>query len=209
MKTREKLIAEARSLFVRKGVENTTMLDIAAASEKGRRTIYTYFRSKKEIYNAVLEQESEMMVAQLKEICESDAAPIQKLADFMRLNLAQAHDEASSVANVKSHFKFDLRRMHRVRRMVYEKTRIILDSIIAEGVASGDFRSERCMLLRSFIMRCLNGVAFAALDADGTEDIGRIHDDFVRFVITDVAASASLAVYGGGEEEARKNIISR
>ena len=80
MKTREKLIAEARSLFVRKGVENTTMLDIAAASEKGRRTIYTYFRSKKEIYNAVLEQESEMMVAQLKEICESDAAPIQKLA---------------------------------------------------------------------------------------------------------------------------------
>ncbi len=104
MKTREKLIAEARSLFVRKGVENTTMLDIAAASEKGRRTIYTYFRSKKEIYNAVLEQESEMMVAQLKEICESDAAPIQKLADFMRLNLAQAHDEASSVANVKSLF---------------------------------------------------------------------------------------------------------
>ena len=85
------------------------MLDIAAAR---RRAVVRYthiFAAKKEIYNAVLEQESEMMVAQLKEICESDAAPIQKLADFMRLNLAQAHDEASSVANVKSLFKFDLR----------------------------------------------------------------------------------------------------
>lgn len=40
-KTREKLIDVARQLFVHKGIENTTMNDIAAASDKGRRTIYT------------------------------------------------------------------------------------------------------------------------------------------------------------------------
>ncbi len=38
-KTRERLIEVARQLFVRKGVENTTMLDIANASDKGRRTL--------------------------------------------------------------------------------------------------------------------------------------------------------------------------
>ena len=43
-KTRERLIEVARQLFARKGVENTTMLDIANASDKGRRTIYTYFK---------------------------------------------------------------------------------------------------------------------------------------------------------------------
>ncbi|WP_304467832.1 TetR family transcriptional regulator, partial [uncultured Muribaculum sp.] len=42
IKTREKLIEVARQLFARKGIENTTMNDIANASEKGRRTIYTY-----------------------------------------------------------------------------------------------------------------------------------------------------------------------
>lgn len=46
-KTRDKLIEVARQLFTNKGVENTTMNDIAAASEKGRRTIYTYFKSKR------------------------------------------------------------------------------------------------------------------------------------------------------------------
>ncbi len=79
------------------------MLDIAAASEKGRRTIYTYFRSKKEIYNAVLEQESEMMVAQLKEICESDAAPIQKACRFHASESCSGPRRgASSVATSKA-----------------------------------------------------------------------------------------------------------
>lgn len=62
-KTREKLIEVARQLFAHKGIENTTMSDIATASEKGRRTIYTYFKNKREIYNAVIEKESEQVVA--------------------------------------------------------------------------------------------------------------------------------------------------
>ena len=37
-KTRDRLIEVARQLFARKGVENTTMLDIAAASDRGRST---------------------------------------------------------------------------------------------------------------------------------------------------------------------------
>ena len=49
LKTREKLIEVARQLFVNKGIENTTMNDIANASDKGRRTIYTYFKNKKEV----------------------------------------------------------------------------------------------------------------------------------------------------------------
>ena len=46
-KTRDKLIEVARQLFVHKGIENTTMNDIANASDKGRRTIYTYFKNKR------------------------------------------------------------------------------------------------------------------------------------------------------------------
>ena len=55
--TREHLIDVARQLFSRKGVEATTMGDIANASERGRRTVYTYFRNKKEVYAAVLQSQ--------------------------------------------------------------------------------------------------------------------------------------------------------
>ena len=45
-KTRQKLVDVARQLFAMKGMENTTMNDIAVASGKVRRTRYTYFKSK-------------------------------------------------------------------------------------------------------------------------------------------------------------------
>ena len=48
-KTRQKLVDVARQLFARNGLENTTMNDIALASGKGRRTLYTYFKSKEDI----------------------------------------------------------------------------------------------------------------------------------------------------------------
>ena len=54
LKTRAKLVDVARQLFAKKGVEDTTMNDIAQASKKGRRTLYTYFKSKEQIYMAVV-----------------------------------------------------------------------------------------------------------------------------------------------------------
>ena len=46
-KTRQKLVDVARQLFAKNGIANTTMNDIAVASGKGRRTLYTYSAEKK------------------------------------------------------------------------------------------------------------------------------------------------------------------
>ena len=48
-KTRNLLVDVARQLFARNGVDDTTMNDIALASKKGRRTLYTYFKSKEDM----------------------------------------------------------------------------------------------------------------------------------------------------------------
>lgn len=81
-KTRDKLIEVARQLFVYKGVENTTMNDIAAASDKGRRTIYTYFKNKKEILNAVVEKQSDAIINRLQEIVDSDLEYPERLRQY-------------------------------------------------------------------------------------------------------------------------------
>ena len=57
LKTKDLMIEVARQLFARFGFTNTTMNDIADASKKGRRTLYTYFKNKDEIYHAVIERE--------------------------------------------------------------------------------------------------------------------------------------------------------
>ena len=55
-KTRQMFVDVARQIFAKKGIANTTMNDIAEASGKGRRTLYTYFKSKEDVYYAVVGQ---------------------------------------------------------------------------------------------------------------------------------------------------------
>jgi AcrR family transcriptional regulator len=56
-KTRQMLVDVARQLFAKSGKNNVTMNDIATASQKGRRTLYTYFKNKNDIYLAVIDRE--------------------------------------------------------------------------------------------------------------------------------------------------------
>ena len=78
-KTRKLLVDTARQLFAQKGIDNTTMNNIALASGKGRRTLYTYFRSKTEVYEAVIESELSHLTHQLGDVVGRDLPPDEKL----------------------------------------------------------------------------------------------------------------------------------
>ena len=87
-KTRKDLIDVARMLFAKNGVESTTMNDIAKASQRGRRTLYTYFSSKNDIYKAVIESELDVLYNKLEEVTRRDMPADDKLLmlAFTRLN---------------------------------------------------------------------------------------------------------------------------
>lgn len=81
-KTRDMLVDVARQLFARMGVDNTTMNDIAQASRKGRRTLYTYFKSKNEIFLAVVESELDQLYKVLLEVTSRNIPADDKLVAF-------------------------------------------------------------------------------------------------------------------------------
>ena len=56
---RTHIVGVARKIFTRYGFRKTTMEEIAAASRKGKSSIYYYFKSKEEIFRAVVEREAE------------------------------------------------------------------------------------------------------------------------------------------------------
>ena len=86
-KTRNKLIEVARTLFAKQGIEETTMNDIALASGKGRRTLYTYFKSKEDIYDAVVQDELELMAQKMAEVAQQDMDPEDKLVSLIYAHL--------------------------------------------------------------------------------------------------------------------------
>lgn len=142
VRTREKLIEVAKQVFLQKGVENTTIADIANASDKGRRTIYTYFKSKIEIYDAVVERDSEDMVRELRAIAESDRLPETKLNDFLLARISPAFNRNTSSSRLKALLRIDFRRTQRIRKKASEKEEEMLKSIIDEGIALNKFNPE-------------------------------------------------------------------
>lgn len=166
-KTREKLIDVARQLFAHKGMENTTMSDIASASDKGRRTIYTYFKSKKEIYNAVIERESELLVARLREVAASGISPVEKIGQFMDLRVDAIVDGIlqyqDSNVMMKSLFMLNMKRIEKIRYLALEKECEIIDDIVREGLKSGDFSPERTLNLKPAIIMMLQGLELSFL----------------------------------------------
>jgi len=189
-KTREKLIEVARQLFARKGVAHTTMNDIASASSKGRRTIYTYFKSKKDIYNAVLEQESERLVDTLREVVARDASVEERLCLFIH-NSLDRYISPSSLTSFKTWISFDSRRLNKIRALAREKENEMLRSLLAEGREKGVFDSQRCNLLAGFMSALMSAVDSHAVDTDVQLEREKALDYFVEFIMLGIKPQPS------------------
>lgn len=167
------------------------MNDIANASEKGRRTIYTYFKNKKEIYHAVIEQDSDLMVADMRAVLDSPLPSSRKLADFIGLRFRQGDDLTANASTLKSLFKFDVRRAERIRRLVASKERQILSLILDRGITDGSFRPDRVDMVKPILLDLINGLN--ALDIPAPDDgiaLERrlsMRRRFIDFVISDLS----------------------
>lgn len=139
MKTRDKFIEVARQLFARKGVENTTMNDIASASDKGRRTIYTYFKSKRDIFNAVIESETDQLLNRLRHIVARPSSPEDKLMEYVECRFETMKEIVSRNGSLRAGFFRDVRKVDLARKVITRKETAMLRDILQEGVEQGVF----------------------------------------------------------------------
>ncbi|MEG0894705.1 MAG: TetR/AcrR family transcriptional regulator [Oscillospiraceae bacterium] len=92
---KENIISAAQELFSEKGFAKTTMDDVAAKAQYSKRTIYTYFESKEEIYNYFLVNGLNYLKDKLGEILDKQSDFIEKYKAICQL-LLSIHEEQPS-----------------------------------------------------------------------------------------------------------------
>lgn len=157
-KTRQKLVDVARELFATKGIEATTMNDIAAASGKGRRTLYTYFRSKEEIYYAVVEGELEYISEEMDKVIQMDVTPEKKIVLVIYKHLSLIADIVKRNGNLNAEFFSDIKQVERARRKFDMEEINTLRSVIREGVARGVFEVDSVNFCADIIHFAVKGI---------------------------------------------------
>lgn len=157
-KTRQKLLEVARGLFAQKGLEVTTMNDIALASGRGRRTLYTYFRNKEEIYYAVIEEELQVLSEKLKEVLTMEVEPEEKIFTLIYAHLQTIRDTVARNGTLRAEFFRNIWMVEKVRKTFDEEEHRILIQLLQEGVDKGRFKVEHVGLLADIIHCSVKGL---------------------------------------------------
>lgn len=157
-KTRAKLVDVARQLFAKMGVDSTTMNDIAVASKKGRRTLYTYFKSKDEVYLAVVESELEILSETLTRVVERSISPERKIVEMIYTRLDVVKEAVYRNGTLRADFFRDIWRVENVRKKFDAKERLLFKKVLQEGQEKGAFRIDDVEMTADLIHYCLKGI---------------------------------------------------
>jgi AcrR family transcriptional regulator len=156
--TRDMLIEVARQLFAKTGVDNTTMNDIAHASKRGRRTLYTYFRNKNEVYLAVIESELNKLYESLSPVLQSDQQADKKLAAYIYARLDAIKNAVHRNGTLRALFFRDIRKVEKVRKKFDQRDIEIIRTILETGLTEHIFNIPNPTITASILHHALKGL---------------------------------------------------
>lgn len=157
-KTRAKLVDVARQLFAKKGVDDTTMNDIAVASKKGRRTLYTYFKSKEDIYMAVVESELEMLSDAMEQVAKKNITPDEKILKLIETHLDSIKMVVYRNGTLRAGFFRNIWRVEAVRKNFDAKEIKLFKQVLAEGKDKGIFDIDNVDIIADIVHYCIKGI---------------------------------------------------
>lgn len=158
LKTRAKLVDVARQLFAKKGVEDTTMNDIAQASKKGRRTLYTYFKSKEQIYMAVVESELEMLSTQMEKAASKPVSPDKKILELIMTHLDAIKMVVYRNGTLRADFFRDIWRVEAMRKEFDRKETALFCRVLHEGKEQNLFDIDNVEITADILHYCIKGI---------------------------------------------------
>lgn len=158
LKTRAQLVDVARQLFAKKGVEDTTMNDIAVASKKGRRTLYTYFKSKEQIYQAVVESELEMLSDHMEITAAKNLSPDAKIMELIINHLDSIKMVVYRNGTLKANFFRDIWRVETKRKYFDAKEIELFRKVLQEGKDEGIFQIDDVEITADILHYCIKGI---------------------------------------------------
>jgi len=155
---RDQIIETASRIFSKYGFRKTTMDEIARVMGKGKSSIYYYFKNKEEIYEAVIDRETEILRRELVRAISQADTPQEKLRRFVEVRM-RIFSKLSNVYNaIRTEVVAHLASIEKFRQK-YDREEIhMLQDILQEGVDKGVFRIEDTLLTATAIVTALKGL---------------------------------------------------
>jgi len=186
-RTRE-ILAAARNVMERLGVEATTMDEIAQAAGVAKGTIYLYFPSKEELIQALMSQVGENMFRDLKAIMDEPHSPRDKLPRVLAVLVEYLERERALFPIYMRDFaqwmlpggRGRFRRIQELEGQILS----LLNCLFTEGVASGEFIPADPKLLTFLLRSLVRGVGFYGITEGRSDAIKEALPVLTTFILS-------------------------
>lgn len=178
---RTHIVGVARKIFTRYGFRKTTMEEIAAATHKGKSSIYYYFMSKEEIFRAVVEREAEELKIKLDHTIKKDGTPIEKLKTYILFRLHHVRSVENFYAALNEEYLSHMDFILEIRRQFDLEERQMVKEILEEGMKNGTFQVVSSEIGAIAIATMMKGLELPLLlSNEHKTDREELLDDLIR-----------------------------
>ncbi|MEA3462243.1 MAG: TetR/AcrR family transcriptional regulator [Bacteroidota bacterium] len=181
---RTHIVEVARRIFTRYGFRKTTMEEIASTSQMGKSSIYYYFKSKEEIFRAVVEFEASMLKERLNRIIKKENSPPERLKAYILFRLHHVRTLENFYAALNedtlSHMHFILE----IRRNFEIEEQELVGEILEDGMKQGVFQLTSSKIGAIAISTMMKGLELPLLlDEAYKPDREKLMEDLIRVLL--------------------------
>lgn len=188
---RAQILRAARAVFVEQGYLSARMEDVAKRARLSKGAVYFYFKSKRELFDALVDEEQQVTLGFLE-----GAARDRRPAPVKLIEIGLRYLDYFAGLKTPPRFFMLMNEMairdEKIRTRVTDLHQVFIDrlsALIAEGVADGTFRDLDPLAAAMLLKALVDGLA--GQSAVGLRpDVARLTTDGVRLVLEGLATGA-------------------
>lgn len=181
---RNEILSQAQELFRQYGLKKTTMDEIAAACGKAKSTLYYYYKSKEQVFDAVLNKE----LTDLRKLVRAKVEEHKTVIDKMRAYVMEFHKQIVDRANLYRVVQYEqlsqvIERKHYLNLMEFEQAYV--SRILEDGIDAGELsfiKKSDVEWVSEFFCSAFFGIVRHSIEKDGFFDEKKIAKAIELFI---------------------------
>lgn len=193
---RQEILLTAAEVFVKKGVDATSIDEVARAMSSTKGLVYHHFRSKNDLLFSVYAKAMEVFFEAIEPLMAVEEPPLPRLERMlyahglvlMEHNALQRVSVSSIEARLHLHTTLEERRQ--IAEIIAMRNRYeqFFRTVISDGMSAGSFRTGDVNLVTRTLLSAINGLAiwYRPRSEDTRKSRMRILDEIIGVLMTGV-----------------------
>ncbi|MFQ5866637.1 MAG: TetR/AcrR family transcriptional regulator [bacterium] len=154
------ILTAARKLFGRYGLRKTTVDEIAREARVGKGTIYNYYTSKEEVFQAVVEEEAQIFKNEIKKAVDSQATPEKKIRAYVITRMQIINQLANFYSSFKDEYLEYYGFIEKIRKKYTNYEISTIKDILKEGINKKVFSIKDLDLTTFAVVIAMKGLEY-------------------------------------------------